>query len=48
MAMTTMGLALIAVGMSLVQLLWGGQWRPWLLGLSALLYVGFTLYLYGS
>ncbi|HKN88330.1 MAG TPA: hypothetical protein VJV04_15805 [Nitrospiraceae bacterium] len=48
MAMSTMGLALIAVGMSFVQLLWGGQWRPWLLGLSALLYVGFTLYLYGS
>ncbi|WP_447984572.1 sodium:calcium antiporter [Nitrospira sp. Nam74] len=47
-AMTTMGLALIAVGMSFMQLLWGGHWRPWLLGLSALLYMGFTLYLYGS
>jgi cation:H+ antiporter len=47
-AMATMGLALIAVGMSFVQLLWGDHWRPWLLGLSALLYVGFTLYLYGS
>lgn len=48
MAMSTMGLALIAVGMNFLQLLWGGHWRPWLLGLSALLYVGFTLYLYGS
>jgi cation:H+ antiporter len=48
MAISTMGLALIAVGMSFVQLLWDGHWRPWLLGLSALLYVGFTLYLYGS
>jgi cation:H+ antiporter len=47
-ALATMGLALIAVGMSFMQLLWGGHWRPWLLGLSALLYVGFTLYLYGS
>ncbi len=47
-AILTMGLALIAVGISFIQLLWGGHWRPWLLGLSALLYVGFTLYLYGS
>lgn len=48
MALTTMGLALIAVGLNLLQLLWGQYWRPWLLGLSALLYVGFTLYVYGS
>ena len=48
MAMTTMGLALVAVGMNFMQLLWDNHWRPWLLGLSALLYVGFTLYLYGS
>lgn len=47
-AMTTMGLALIAVGMNFLQLLWGRHWRPWLLGLSAVLYVGFTLYVYGS
>jgi cation:H+ antiporter len=47
-AMATMGLAVIAVGMNFIQLLWGNHWRPWLLGLSALLYVGFTLYLYGS
>jgi cation:H+ antiporter len=47
-ALATMGLALVAVGLSLGQLLWGGHWRPWLLGGSALLYIGFTLYLYGS
>jgi cation:H+ antiporter len=47
-AIATMGLALLAVGLSFVQLLWGGHWRPWLLGIGALLYVGFTLYLYGS
>jgi cation:H+ antiporter len=47
-ALATMGLALLAVGLSFGQLLWGGHWRPWLLGGSALLYIGFTLYLYGS
>ena len=47
-AMATMGLALIAVGMNLIQLRWGNHWRPWLLGLSALLYLGFALYLYSS
>lgn len=48
-ALTTMGLALIAVGISATQLLWGGYWRPWLLGSTALLYVGFlAMYLYGS
>ncbi|MFM8550883.1 MAG: sodium:calcium antiporter [Nitrospiraceae bacterium] len=46
-ALITMGLAMAAVGMSLAQLLWGGRWRPWLLGSGALLYVGFTVYLYG-
>jgi len=46
-AVTTMGLALVAVGMSLGQLLRGGHWRPWLLGSGALLYLGFTAYLYG-
>jgi cation:H+ antiporter len=46
-ALATMGLAVLAVGLSFTQLLWGGHWRPWLLGGSALLYVGFTLFLYG-
>jgi len=47
-ALATMGLALVAVSASLGQLLWGGHWRPWLLSASALLYIGFTLYLYGA
>lgn len=47
-ALATMGLALVAVGLSLAQLLGGGQWRPWLLGSGAILYIGFTLYLYAS
>jgi cation:H+ antiporter len=47
-ALATMGLALAAVGLTLGQLLWGGHWRPWLLGSGALLYLGFTLYLYGA
>ena len=46
-ALTTMGLALLAVGLSFGQLLWGNQWRPWLLGCGALFYLGFALYLYG-
>ncbi len=46
-ALLTMGLALVAAGVSFGQLLWGGHWRPWLLGGSALLYIGYTLYLYG-
>jgi cation:H+ antiporter len=47
-ALTTMGLALLAAALSFGQLLWGGHWRPWLLGGSALLYLGFfTLYVYG-
>ncbi|MER3425596.1 MAG: hypothetical protein C4293_22550, partial [Nitrospiraceae bacterium] len=47
-ALATMGLALIAVGISFVQLLWGGHWRPWVLSGGVLLYLGFTLYLYGA
>jgi len=46
-ALATMGLALLAVGLSFAQLLWSGHWRPWLLGGGALLYVGFTAFLYG-
>ena len=45
-ALLTMGLALVAAGVSFGQLLWDGHWRPWLLGGSALLYIGYTLYLY--
>ncbi len=48
-AMTTMGLALFAVGAAMFQLLWGGHWRPWLLGGGVALYLGYTasLYFYG-
>ncbi|MGH7204700.1 MAG: sodium:calcium antiporter [Nitrospiraceae bacterium] len=47
-ALLTMGLTLVAAGVSFGQLLWGGHWRPWLLGGGVLLYIGYTLYLYGS
>ena len=47
-AVLTMGLALTAAGLGIIQVLWTGQWRPWLLALAALLYIGFTVYLYGS
>jgi cation:H+ antiporter len=46
-ALTTMALALLAGGASLGQLLVGGHWRPWLLASGAILYIGFSLYLYG-
>lgn len=45
-ALATMVLAVVAMGMSLVQVLLSGQWRPWLLSGSALLYLGYTLFLY--
>jgi cation:H+ antiporter len=45
-ALATMGLALLAVGVSLGQLLWGGHWRPWLVGGHAVLYLGYGVYLY--
>jgi cation:H+ antiporter len=46
-ALATMGLALVAVGMSFGQLLWTGHWRPWLVGGMALLYLGFMAYVAG-
>ncbi len=45
-AMITMGLALAASGVCLLQLLWGGHWRPWLVGGGITLYLGYTLSLY--
>ncbi len=45
-ALATMVLAVFAMGMNLLQVLWSGQWRPWLLSGSALLYLGYTLFLY--
>jgi cation:H+ antiporter len=48
-AMVTMGLALVAAGAAVLQLLRGGHWRPWLLAGGVVLYLGYTasLYLYG-
>jgi cation:H+ antiporter len=45
-ALATMVLAVVAMGMSLIQVLLSGQWRPWLLGGSAFLYLAYTLFLY--
>jgi cation:H+ antiporter len=47
-ALLTMVLAVMAAGSLLLQSVWSGQWRPWLLTMSALLYIGYALYLYGS
>jgi cation:H+ antiporter len=47
-ALLTMVLAVCAGGVTLLQLLGGGHWRPWLLTGCAILYIGYTLYLYGS
>lgn len=43
----TMVLAVIAAASCLLQAAWGGHWRPWLLSGSALLYIGYAVYLYG-
>ena len=47
-ALTTMVLAVQAVGLCLLQILIGGRWRPWLLAAGALFYIGYTVYLYAS
>jgi cation:H+ antiporter len=46
-ALLTMVLALIAAGSLLLQAVWSGQWRPWLLTVGAVLYIGYAFYLYG-
>jgi cation:H+ antiporter len=46
-ALITMVLAVVAASSYLLQAVWGGQWRPWLLIVSAVLYVGYAIYLYG-
>ncbi len=46
--LVTIGLTLSAAGVSLLQILWGGRWRPWLLMASALLYLGYGIYIYVS
>jgi cation:H+ antiporter len=45
-ALITMVLAVAAASFLLVQAVWGGLWRPWLLSGSALLYIGYVVYLY--
>jgi cation:H+ antiporter len=45
-ALITMVLAVAAATFLLVQAAWGGLWRPWLLGGSAVLYIGYAVYLY--
>ena len=45
-ALITMVLAVAAGAFLLVQAVWGGLWRPWLLSGSALLYIGYVVYLY--
>jgi len=42
----TMVLAVIAASSCLLQATWGDHWRPWLLRGSALLYIGYAVYLY--
>jgi cation:H+ antiporter len=45
-AMVTMVLAVVAAGLCLLQILVGGRWQPLLLGAGAILYMGYTVYLY--
>ena len=46
-ALLTMVLAVIAAVSLLLQAAWSRQWRPWLLAIGAVLYIGYALYLYG-
>jgi cation:H+ antiporter len=46
-ALLTMVLAVLAAGSLLLQAVWSGQWRPWLLTVGAVLYIGYAAYLYG-
>jgi len=45
-ALITMVLAVVAATFLLVQAVWGALWRPWLLSGSAILYIGYVVYLY--
>lgn len=45
-ALATMLLAMTAIGLCLTQVVWAGRWRPWLLGSTMLLYLGYVVYLY--
>ena len=46
-ALITMVFAVVATGSLLLQAAWSGQWRPWLLMIGAVLYIGYAMYLYG-
>ena len=46
-ALITMVLAVAAATFLLAQAVWGALWRPWLLSGSAVLYIGYVVYLYG-
>jgi len=46
-ALVAMVLALAAACSLLVQTALGGHWRPWLLSIGSVLYIGYALYLYG-
>jgi cation:H+ antiporter len=37
----------VAAGSLLLQATWSGHWRPWLLTIGAVLYIGYAVYLYG-
>jgi len=45
-ALITMVLAVAASAFLLAQAVWGALWRPWLLSGSAILYIGYVVYLY--
>jgi len=45
-ALITMVLAVTAATFLLAQAAWGALWRPWLLSGSAILYIGYVVYLY--
>jgi cation:H+ antiporter len=46
-ALISMVFAVAATTFLLVQTVWGALWRPWLLSGSAVLYIGYVVYLYG-
>jgi len=46
-ALITMVLAVAAAIFFLAQVVWGTLWRPWLLSGSAIIYIGYVVYLYG-
>jgi len=45
-ALITMVFAVAAATFLLAQAMWGALWRPWLLSGSAILYIGYVVYLY--